>query len=81
MKNIYYYASVSKALDNLNEQGFNYDFNIHKEDVAKKNNNYEIVPVYRYEGDSNPDDETVIFGIKLKSGKKRAFVSGYFVNF
>ncbi len=36
MKNIYYYASVSKALDNLNEQGFNYDFNIHKEDVAKK---------------------------------------------
>lgn len=80
-KNIYYYASLSKALDNLNEQGFNYNFNIHEENLAKKNNNYEIVPVYRHEGDSNPDDEVVIFGIKLKSGKEGVFVSGYSANF
>jgi hypothetical protein len=26
------------------------------------------VHIYRYEGDSNPDDEAIVFGIKSKSG-------------
>ncbi len=34
MKNRYHYGSVSKALYNLNEQGFSYDFNIHEKDIS-----------------------------------------------
>jgi hypothetical protein len=34
---MYHYATVSKALDELNENGFTYDFN-HEEDIAKIQN-------------------------------------------
>jgi hypothetical protein len=80
MKNIYHYDSVSKALDDLNEKGFNYDFNLHDEDISKNPDKYEIVHVYRYEGDSNPDDEAIVFGIKSSSGKKGVFVTGFAAN-
>jgi hypothetical protein len=80
VKNIYHYASVSKALDQLNEKGFTYDFNLHEEDISKNPDKYEIVHVYRYEGDSNPDDEAVVFGIKSRSGKKGVFVTGFAAN-
>jgi hypothetical protein len=80
MKNMYHYASVSKALDLLNEQGFTYDFNLHEGDISKNPHKYEIVHIYRYEGDSNPDDEAVVFGIKSTSGKKGVFVTGFAAN-
>ena len=80
MTQIYHYASVSKALDELNENGFNYDFNLHEEDIAKNPNKYEIKHVYRYEGDSNPDDEAIVFGIQSKSGKKGVYVAGFAAN-
>jgi hypothetical protein len=35
MSNMYHYATVSKALDDLNEMGFTYDFNIHEDDIVK----------------------------------------------
>lgn len=74
MKNIYHYESVSKALDDLSEKGFTYDFNLHEDDISKNPDKYEIVHVYRYEGDSNPDDEAMVFGIKSKSGKKESLL-------
>jgi hypothetical protein len=80
MKSIYHYATVSMALDELNEQGFTYDFNLHEEDISKNPDKYQIVHIYRYEGDSNPDDEAVVFGIKSKSGKKGVFVTGFAAN-
>lgn len=80
MSKIYHYASVSKALDELNENGFNYDFNIHDKDIVKNPSKYEIKHIYRYEGDSNPDDEAVVFGIQSKSGKKGVFVTGFAAN-
>jgi hypothetical protein len=80
MTKMYHYATVSKALDLLNEQGFTYDFNLHEEDIAKNPSKYEIVHIYRYEGDSNPDDAAVVFGIKSTSGKKGVFVTGFAAN-
>ncbi len=80
MSNMYHYASVSKALDDLNEMGFTYDFNLHEEDIIKNPHRYEIQHIYRYEGDSNPDDEATVYGIKSTSGKKGVFVAGYSAN-
>ena len=80
MKNKYHYASVSKALDELNENGFNYDFNLNEGDIVKNPHQYEIVHIYRYEGNSNPDDSAIVFGIKSKSGKKGVFVAGFSAN-
>ncbi|MFV5696375.1 hypothetical protein ACM55G_13170 [Flavobacterium sp. LB3P122] len=80
MSNIYHYASVSKALDDLSEMGFTFDFNLHEEDIIKNPHRYEIQHIYRYEGDSNPDDEATVYGIKSSSGKKGVFVAGFAAN-
>jgi hypothetical protein len=80
MSQMYHYATVSKALDDLNENGYNYDFNLHTDDIIKNPHNYEIEHIYRYEGDSNPDDEATVYGIKSSSGKKGVFVAGFSAN-
>ncbi len=77
---MYHYATVSKALDELNENGFTYDFNLHEEDIAKNPQKYEIKHIYRYEGDTDPGDEAVVYGIQSISGKKGVFVAGFAAN-
>lgn len=80
MDTIYHYASVSKALDELNENGFNFDFNQHEDVIIKNPSHYEIKHIYRYEGESNPDDQAIVFGIQSKSGKKGVYVTGFAAN-
>ena len=38
---------------------------------------FEIVQVYRYEGDSNPSDESTVYGIQSKDGTKGILVTAY----
>lgn len=82
MVHTYNYASVSKALQELKELGFVFDFNINDSEFKSNPHDFEIVHIYRYEGDSNPDDEATVYGIrsKSKSDKKGVFVSGYAAN-
>jgi hypothetical protein len=80
MNQMYHYATVSKALDELNENGFTYDFNLHEQDIAKNPQKYEIKHIYRYEGNTDPGDEAVVYGIQSKSGKKGVFVAGFAAN-
>ena len=77
MTRMYHYATVSKALDQLNEKGFTFDFNLNSDMIKKNPAKFEIVHVYRYEGDSDPGDEAVVYGIKSTSGKKGVYVSGF----
>jgi hypothetical protein len=39
-------------------------------------NKYEIKHIYRYEGDTDPGNEAVVYGTE-SSGKKGAFVTGF----
>ncbi|KIX22805.1 hypothetical protein SY27_03035 [Flavobacterium sp. 316] len=80
MSKIYHYASVSEALTLLKEKGFVYDYNIHENEIMENPKDFEIVHIYRYEGDSNPDDEAFVYGIKSKSGEKGVFVTGSSAN-
>lgn len=80
MKNRYHYASVSQALEELKTMGFTVDFNLQEENIMRHPDNYEILHIYRYEGDSNPDDEAVVFGIKSTNGEKGVFVAGFSAN-
>ena len=77
MKRMYHYATVSKALDQLNEKGFTCDFNRNADAIKKNPEKFEIVHVYRYEGESDPADEAVVYGIKSVNGKKRVYVAGF----
>ena len=73
---MYHYATVIKALEELSEKGFNVDYNILENKILDNPDNFEIVHIYRYEGDSNPGDEATVFGIKSKTGEKGVFVAG-----
>ncbi len=74
---MYHYATASKALEELGEKGFTVDFNIQENRIINNPNDFEIVHVYRYEGDSDPGDEVMVFGIKsVTSGEKGVFVAG-----
>ena len=77
MTRMYHYATVSKALDQLNEKGFTFDFNLNSDMIKKNPEKFEIVHVYRYEGNSDPGDEAVVYGIKSISGKKGVYVAGF----
>lgn len=81
MIKMYHYATVSKALDQLNEKGFTYDFNLHETDIVQHPEDYEIVHVYRYEGESDPDDEATVYGIRsIRNNRKGVFVAGFAAN-
>jgi hypothetical protein len=80
MKNRYHYASVSKALEELKTMGFTVDFNLLEEDIMHHPEHYEILEIFRYEGDSNPDDEAIVYGIKSNTGEKGVFVAGFSPN-
>lgn len=80
MKNIYHYSTVIEALDDLNKKGFTYDFNLHEEEIKSNPSQYEIEHIYRYEGNTDPGDEAVVYGIKSNSGQKGVFVAGFSAN-
>ncbi|MGQ7947434.1 hypothetical protein [Flavobacterium sp. WC2509] len=75
-KQMYHYATVSKALNELKEKGFTVDFNIQESKIINNPNDFEIVHIYRYEGETDPGDEATVFGIKSITGEKGVYVAG-----
>ncbi len=73
---MYHYATVSKALEELNEKGYTIDFNIEESRIINNPGEFEIQHIYRYEGQTDPADEATVFGIKSSSGEKGVFVAG-----
>ena len=80
MKPSYHYTTVLEALDDLKEKGFVHDFNLHCEIIVKNPQDYFVEHVYRYEGDSDPDEESIVYGIVSIAGEKGVFVSGFSAN-
>lgn len=76
-KRQYKYATTERALDDLKLKGFEKDFNADSEGLITNPNSFRIVYIYRYEGMSNPDDESTVYGIEnTDSGEKGVFVAG-----
>ncbi|AWI26930.1 hypothetical protein [Flavobacterium pallidum] len=75
-RQMYHYATVSKALEELKEKGFTTDFNIQEKRITDNPDDFEIVHIYRYEGESDPGDEATVYGIKASDGERGVFVAG-----
>ncbi len=76
------YDTVTAALNGLKERGFKLDFNVSENlllcgQVRYDVNDFEIVELYRFEGDSDPADEAVVYGVLGKDGQKGTLVTGY----
>jgi len=82
MENNYHYATVTDAINALKTQGFTVDFNLEENSIVYHSgkfahNEFEIVEIYRYEGNSDPGDEATVYGIQSTSGIKGILVTGY----
>lgn len=80
-----HYATVSEAINKLREQGFVTDFNLDENCIVCNTEKFEfedleIVDIYRYEGDSDPSDEAIVYAVESKSGLKGVLVNGYGVS-
>lgn len=79
---MYVYDTVSGAISGLRARGYTLDFNLEENCLVCHEdkfdvNDFEIVEFYRYEGDSDPADEAVVYAIESNKGQKGVLVNGY----
>jgi hypothetical protein len=86
---MYNYDTVTEAIDGLKKRGFDIDFNLDAENdsiscktlpVSLKPSEFEISEFYRFEGESDPGDEAIVYGIESKNGQKGVLVNGFGVS-
>jgi hypothetical protein len=76
------YDTVTEALKDLKLRGFTIDFNIafdkiicSDNKVCLNPNEFEIVEVYRFEGETDPGDENVVYAIESKNNTIKGTMS------
>lgn len=81
---MYAYDTVAEAVNGLKQRGYNIDFNLEPDKViceetplSLKPADFEITEFYRFEGESDPADEAVVYAIESKDGKKGLLVTGF----
>ena len=78
------YDTLSEAVKDLQDQGYTYDFNLLPDGVACKKldqqfgpEDFNVKQVYRFEGMSSEDDNSVLYVIEASSGVKGILVDAY----
>ena len=79
---MYTYDTVSDAVSGLKKRGYDMDFNLEENCIVCHEdkfdvNDFEIVEFYRFEGNSDPADEAVVYAIESNKGLKGVLVNGY----
>ncbi|WP_109676364.1 phosphoribosylpyrophosphate synthetase [Dyadobacter jejuensis] len=79
------YGTLSETINALKEEGYTIDFNVKEEclichvtKVSLSPDDFEIDKIFRFEGDTNPDDQAILYAISSdKEGVKGTLVNGY----
>ena len=79
------YGTLSETINALNKEGYTIDFNIdqehlvhHESEMILSPDDFEIDKVFRFEGQTNPDDQSILYAISSpKFGTKGLLVNGY----
>jgi hypothetical protein len=81
------YSTLTEAVTDLKKRGYTIDFNLgfngvqcQKSGISLAHDKFEITEVYRFEGDTNPDDEAIVYAIESRDGHKGILVNGYGVS-
>lgn len=82
---MYQYDTVVSALDGLKKRGYVLDFNIDfdkikclQNDQTLEPSQFEITEVYRFEGDTNPSDEDVVYAVESTDGQLKGVITSAF---
>jgi hypothetical protein len=70
------YDTAANAIAELALKGYTVDFNL-QSNIKGPMDQFEIKGIYRYEGDTDPADEIIIYAIESAKGLKGTFISGY----
>ena len=80
-----YYDTLVYALEGLKKRGYTVNFNIafdrlmcSENKICLNPDEFDIVEVHRFEGDSNPDDEDVVYAVKSKDGNIKGVITSAF---
>ncbi|MBI3510247.1 MAG: phosphoribosylpyrophosphate synthetase [Bacteroidetes bacterium] len=79
------YETMSEAVNDLVKRGYDHDFNIEKEFLICEAENFRLSPdefcideIYRFEGDTDPGDENIVYAISSeKKGVKGILVNAF----
>jgi hypothetical protein len=81
---VFNYDTVTEAINGLKARGYVLDFNLQvnalqcfNPDLSLSPEDFEIKEIHRFEGDTSPEDEEVVYAIESKQGHKGVFVNGY----
>lgn len=78
------YETLSEAINALKQEGFTYDYNLQDKGILnsqKKSHipasDLTVVCVYRFEGNTNPDDNAMLYAIETARGEKGLLLDAY----
>lgn len=78
------YSTLLEALNDLRQRGYKHDFNIKSTclecgslSLELHPADFEIEEFYRFEGMSNPDDNSIVYALQSKNGVKGVLVDAY----
>ncbi len=78
------YDTLVEAMQSLRKQGYTSDFNLEPDcltcgsELSLYPQDFEVDKFFRFEGDSNPDDESILYAVSSKDGSvKGILVSSY----
>lgn len=82
MIDMYAYETLADAVTDLRKRGFTVDFNLEENCLVCHEDkfhpqDFEITEVYRFEGDTDPADQSVVYAIESKTGLKGILVNAY----
>jgi hypothetical protein len=84
MKEPHHQTPLSEVLNMLREKGFTDDFVMEDKGIKNKSSgeayqaeDLTIVKVYRFEGESDPADMSVVYAMKSKRGDKGIFLDAF----
>ena len=75
------YKTMTEAIEELRKDGYEYDFNQHSDHLECKKldknfdpENFTITHVYRFEGMTNPADNSVIYAVEAEQGNVKGIL-------
>ena len=76
------YDTVSEAVNDLKQRGYTVDFNLKDNGVECRGKvlnpkEFEITEFHRFEGNSDPGDEAVVYAIESRDGLKGVLVNAF----
>lgn len=88
MQELISYDTMVEAINGLRKEGYTEDFNLMQNCLEYKADNFKIFhdefqidKFYRFEGNTNPEDESIIYAISSAKYKlKGVLVNGYGIN-